>query len=517
MRPDAFDMQQISSKNTMHDMEFDHEHGALSDDEKAEMARFIWSQETVELKTVGIDIGSSTSHLLFAKVVLQRQTQGLSSRFIVIERTVLWRSPIMLTPFQRDDTIDAVSLGRFIASAYQDAGLEKSDIDSGAVILTGEAIKRRNARAIDELFAEEAGKFVCATAGHKLECILAAHGSGAVQLSRDRNTCVLHVDIGGGTTKLALIDKGTVLGVAAFAVGGRCIATDTEGNYTRVDDSAVAVADELGLDTNPANLARPEVRDRIAARLAKIAADYVLDTPRDPLGKTFLLTEPLPRPIAPTLLTFSGGVSEYIFGREERDFGDIARPIARELAALLAQRKAPTSVDPGNGIRATVIGASQFTVQVSGKTVFLPNPELLPIHNVPVVQAGLDLSGDIDVEKTADQLRAALSKMDLDPSNRFAVAFTWAGDPEFSRLESMGKAIMSALGDGTASPNLLLLMIDGDVGKTIGRILHYELELKRPLISIDGVQLKELDYVDIGELINPPGVVPVVIKSLLFS
>lgn len=501
----------------MHDMEFDHEHGALTEEEKAEIARYIWAQETVKLRTVGIDIGSSTSHLLFAKVVLQRQTQGLSSRFIVIERQVIWRSDVMLTPFLRDDTIDAAALGRFIHDAYEKAGLKKSDVDSGAVILTGEAIKRKNARAIDELFAEEAGKFVCATAGHKLECLLAAHGSGAVQLSRDRDTCVLHVDIGGGTTKLALIDKGVVLGVAAFAVGGRCIATDASGAYTRVDDSAVAVAKELGLDTSPASLAGPEVRHRVSARLAKIAADYILDAPRDPLGESFLLTELLPRSVRPTLLTFSGGVSEYIFGREPRDFGDIARPLATELTRLLGERKAPTSVDPGQGIRATVIGASQFTVQVSGKTVHLGDTSALPVHNVPVVQAGLHLPEVIDVDATADQLAAAMSKMDLDPAQRLAIAFTWDGDPEFSRLEAMGRAIVKALGAGATSENLLLLMIDGDIGKTIGRILAYELDLKRTLISIDGVQLKELDFVDVGELMNPPGVVPVVIKSLLFS
>ena len=501
----------------MHDMEFDHEHGGLSEAEKAEMARYIWSQETVELKTVGIDIGSSTSHLLFAKVTLQRQTQGLSSRFTVIDRQVIWRSDVMLTPFLRDDTIDAGALGRFIAGAYEQAGLKKADVDSGAVILTGEAIKRKNARAIDELFAEEAGKFVCATAGHKLECLLAAHGSGAVQLSRDRGACVLHVDIGGGTTKLALIDNGVVLGVAAFAVGGRCIATDAGGAYTRVDDSAVAVARELGIDTSPTALADPAVRQRMAARLAKIAADYVLDRPRDPLGESFLLTEPLPRRVKPTLLTFSGGVSEYIFGHEPRDFGDIARPLATELTALLANSGGAKMVDPGQRIRATVIGASQFTVQVSGKTVFLPDPDVLPVHNVPVVQASLNLSGDIDVAGTAAAIRSAMSKMDLDPAARLAIAFTWAGDPEYGRLEAMGRAIMTALGAGATSDNLLLLMIDGDIGKTLGRLLHYELDLKRRLISIDGVQLKELDFVDIGELLTPPGVVPVVIKSLLFS
>ena len=502
----------------MHDMEFDHEHGALTEEEKAEIARYIWAQETVELRTVGIDIGSSTSHLLFAKVTLQRQTQGLSSRFVVIGREVLWRSDVMLTPFLRDDTIDAGALGRFIAASYEQAGLKKADVDSGAVILTGEAIKRKNARAIDELFAEEAGKFVCATAGHKLECLLAAHGSGAVQLSKDRDTSVLHVDIGGGTTKLALIDKGVVLGVAAFAVGGRCIAADASGAYTRVDDSAVAVAKELGLDTSPASLAKPEVRQRVAVRLAKIAADYILDHPRDALGESFLLTEPLPRQVKPALLTFSGGVSEYIFGRETREFGDIARPLAGAIVELLGERKAPRSVDPGQGIRATVIGASQFTVQVSGKTVFLPDTSVLPVHNVPVVQAGLSLPDVIDVEATAELLKAAMSKMDLDPAARLAIAFTWEGDPEYSRLEAMARAILAALGpEGAASDKLLLLMIDGDIGKTIGRLLAYELDLARPLISIDGVQLKELDFVDVGELMTPPGVVPVVIKSLLFS
>src|ERR1700722_7291168 len=230
----------------MHEIDIFHEH-AMSEAQRAEIARTIWRQDNVELKTVGIDIGSSTSHLLFAKVLLQRHTQGLSSRFVVVDRQIVWRSPIMLTPFISDDTIDAQALGRFIEQSYRDAGIARDEIDSGAVILTGEAIKRKNARAIDELFADEAGKFVCATAGHILECRLAAHGSGAVKLSRDRDQVVLHVDIGGGTTKLTLIDKGTPVSSAAFAVGGRLIATDEQGKWTRIDESAVFAAQEIGL------------------------------------------------------------------------------------------------------------------------------------------------------------------------------------------------------------------------------------------------------------------------------
>lgn len=501
----------------MHDTDFLHEHSELSEADRAEIARYIWSQETVELKTVGIDIGSSTSHLLFAKVVLQRQSQGLSSRFTVIDRQLVWRSPIMLTPFLPDGTIDAHALEHFIHDAYHDAGFTRSEIDSGAVILTGEAIKRKNARAIDELFAADAGKFVCATAGHRLESRLAAHGSGAVRWSKERGECVLHIDMGGGTTKLALIDKGVILGESAFAVGGRLLAADADGAWTRVDDSARLVAEELGLSTDPRTLADDAVRRRIAQRLADIAADYILDAPRDPLADALQLTDPFPRLVAPAALTFSGGVSEYIFGLEQRDYGDIARLLAGALAQALSRRTRLPLVDPGGRIRATVIGASQFTVQVSGKTIYLPDPDILPVHNIPVVHLGLDLSGPIDTGAMAEAIRAGIAHMDLDPLARMAIAFAWRGDPEYARLKAAAAAIVQALAPHHKRDALLVVMIDGDVGRSFGHLLEHELDLPRRIISIDGVQLQELDFVDIGALISPPGVVPVVIKSLLFS
>jgi ethanolamine utilization protein EutA len=258
-----------------HDIDLDHEHEQMAEAASAAIAQAIWEQETIELRTVGIDIGSSTSHLLFAQVTLKRLSEGLSSRFVVIDRQIIWRSPIMLTPFLPDGTIDAHRLEHFIHDAYHDAGLSRSDIDSGAVILTGEAIKRKNARAIDEIFAAESGKFVCATAGHKLECILAAHGSGASALSRRRNECGLHVDVGGGTTKLALIDRGEIVSVAAFAVGGRLLAQDAKGAWTRIDDSAHLVAKDLGIEVSPENFADESVRRAIAERLAVIVVDQI--------------------------------------------------------------------------------------------------------------------------------------------------------------------------------------------------------------------------------------------------
>jgi ethanolamine utilization protein EutA len=358
---------------------------------------------------------------------------------------------------------------------------------------------------------------VCATAGHRLESRLAAHGSGAVRLSKERRQCILHVDVGGGTTKLALIDNGVIVGECAFAVGGRLIAADEAGAWTRVDDSAHVVADALGVSVDPQTLADEAVRRRIAGRLAAIAADYILDAPRDRLGAALALTEAMPRPAAPAALTFSGGVSEYIFGLEERDYGDIARLLAAELSGQLGRRTDLPLIDPGGRIRATVIGASQFTVQVSGKTIHLPDPDVLPVHNVPVVHIGIDLSGEIDRAAMTAAIRAGIARMDLEPDARMAIAFAWRGDPEYERLKAAGSAIVAALKPGAARDRLLVLMIDGDVGRTLGRLLEHELDLERRIVSIDGVQLQELDFVDLGALISPPGVVPVVIKSLLFS
>ncbi len=500
-------------KLQLHDDVFEHLH--MSSEATNEIARYIAGQETIELTTVGIDIGSSTSHLLFAKIILQREAQKLSARYVVVAREVIWRSPIRLTPFLPSGLIDANALGEFIAAAYESAGLDRDDIDSGAVILTGEAIKRANAKAIDELFAGEAGKFVCATAGHQLEATLAAHGSGAVRLSRERNTCVLHCDIGGGTTKLALIDQGRIIDVAAIAVGGRLIASDETGAWTRLDESAQLAAKDLGLELNSANAADEKFRRVIARRLAVIAVDAILGKANDALAQDLWLTPVLRRPVSPTLVTFSGGVSEYLFGREDEEFGDIAKLLADEVREQIHDRLPVQAVDPGTGIRATVIGASQFTVQVSGKTIYLSDEATLPLRNVPVVH--LHIPAQIDTLELATAIEHGITRSDLTAEHLLAVAFDWTRDPDYHDLIAVGRAVMHVLAPDKVRDHPLITLIDGDVGKTFGHILCDELGLSGELISIDGVQLQDLDFVDIGEMMTPPGVVPLVIKSLVFS
>jgi len=272
----------------MHDLEFEHLHVSAEDAAVNEVA---WAADNVELTTVGIDIGSSTSHLMFARVHLQRLSTALSSRFVVIERKILWQSPILLTPYRPDYTIDVDELASFIGGCYRYAGIARESVDSGAVILTGEALKRRNARAIAELFAEETGKFVCASAGHHMECQMAAHGSGAIALSRGHNATLLNVDIGGGTTKFALIENGRILATCAIAVGGRLIVEDAQA-VTRIEEPAQQLVDALGLKLAPGKPLLSQERTRITARMARLITGLIDLRQGGELARALMVTEP---------------------------------------------------------------------------------------------------------------------------------------------------------------------------------------------------------------------------------
>ncbi len=501
----------------LHDGDGDHVH-EMSAGRRGELVEHIWKLENVELTTVGIDIGSSTSHLMFASVRLQRKTQALSSAFVVVERRILWRSPILFTPFLADGTIDAARLGRFVARCHEDAGLAPGEIDTGAVILTGEAVKRRNARAIADLFAADSGRFVCASAGHHLECALAAHGSGAVALSREKGEAILNVDIGGGTTKLALVVNAEVVSTSAFAVGGRLLAFDAQGRVARIDGSARIAAEATGATLVPGKHADPAEVGKVVDVLADAAIAFIAGARPTALGEALLLTEALAARGKVDAITFSGGVSEYIYGREARTFGDIARALAeRVMAACRDGRIAAPLAVPREGIRAAVIGASQFTVQVSGKTIHIGAGASLPLRNVAVIAPHLDLDGEIDVAAAARAIEVAMARSPADDDHPVALSIPWRGDPHYRRLRALAEAIALALAPGAARVAPLVLMIDGDIGRTLGHLLESELNIGRPVVSIDGVKLREFDFVDIGEVIRPADVVPVVIKSLLFS
>ena len=501
----------------MHDIGFDHLHPAAED--QTALSETISSRDNVDLTTVGIDVGSSTSHLMFSTVRMQRLSEALSSRFVVVGREVVWRSPIILTPYRPDYTIDADALKRFFDQAYRRAELTPDDIDSGAVILTGEALKRRNARAIAGLFAAESGKFVCASAGHNMEAVMAAHGSGAVALSRREKNIVLSVDIGGGTTKFALVRNGHIVDNAAVAIGGRLIAFDEDSRITRIEEPALHIANRAGVELKLGDMLADADRDRLVTTMAEALLQSIRQAPQQGLTADLALTPWLPAKPAPDVITFSGGVAEYVYGRESADHGDLGRPLAEALLAALKQGEVPCPVyDPGQGIRATVVGASQFTVQVSGNTILVSDPDILPLRNIPVIHLHLHLDGDFGANDVSEEIVRSLARFDMvEGENSVALALRWQGEPLHARLHRLAEGICRGMAQTLRGGKPLILMMDGDIGRTLGRILRHELDVASSVISVDGLQLKDFDYVDIGAVIQPTNVVPLIIKSLLFS
>jgi len=498
-----------------HDVEFEHFHATTEEAEK--LSEAIWRVDNVVLTTVGIDIGSTTSHFMISRVHLQRAANALSSRFIVVGRDELWRSPILLTPYRDDYSIDAGALKTFVEDGFATAGIAPDAIDTGAVILTGEALKRRNARAIADLFAGYSGRFVCASAGHHLECMLAAQGSGATALSRQQRKTVVNVDIGGGTTKFALIQNGEILSTAAIAVGGRLIAWNDDG-IVRLEQPAFAIAQSLGFDLRVGATLHDEERRALARRMSELIVTCLRQGGLDGDAGRLMLTDPLQAQPRPEIVTFSGGVAEFLFGRETGQFGDLGPFLARSLQHRLSHGAVAAQVwDPGQGLRATVVGASQFTVQVSGNTIYIANPERLPISNLPVVFCPFALEGELVDERDMEHtVRSAFLRHDLAPDeDEAAVAFRWSGTPSHARLQAVARVLLRVVSQGEHRKPIVLL-VDGDVGRSLGHMMAEQLASGVDVISIDGMQLRDFDFVDIGSRIDPAGVVPVIIKSLLF-
>src|SRR3954462_6642432 len=245
----------------------DHDHFEFDDDGPLDQNP-IWLQDHVTLVSVGIDIGSAGTQVIFSRINLRRYGEDVTSRYYVVSRETLYQSPVALTPYQSEERIDDTGLAKIIDAAYAASGLHPDKIDTGAVILTGEALRRENAQGIAKILSEQGGEFVCATAGHHMESMLAAYGSGASRVSNAENKRILNIDIGGGTTKLALVEKGHVIATAAFHVGGRLQVVDEKGQIVRLDPAGKHQARQAGFEWNKGDFIDPGLLENVADTMA---------------------------------------------------------------------------------------------------------------------------------------------------------------------------------------------------------------------------------------------------------
>lgn len=501
-----------------------HEHGPDADHDHDDFApgpleeNPIWLRDNVELTSVGIDVGSAGTQVIFSQVLLQRRPTDLSSRYVIVDRRTLFESEVAFTPYLDARRIDAAALGAIIDRAYAAAGVRPRDVDTGVVILTGEALRRGNSEPIARILAERGGDLVTATAGHHMEARLAAFGSGAARASHEAGGRILNIDIGGGTTKLALCEAGRVLRTAALDIGGRIVAT-AGGRVVRLDPAGAHHAGAAGRPLALGGRAGPEDMARIARSMARSLVAALRPDPPPEVAGLFLTDLPGEMPDLAGLV-FSGGVGEYVYEREARDFGDLGPHLGRALRERLAAGDLPAPLLPAAAcIRATALGASEHSVQLSGQTSLITRPgAVLPRRNLQVVRPDLDLGQDPPADLIAARIGAAFAGLDLDPATaEAALALGWSLLPDYPRLRRLAEGIALALAPRIAAGRALHVMIDGDIAQTLGGILRDELMVGVDMAVIDGIALHDFDFIDLGRIRLPSRTVPVTIKSLLFA
>jgi ethanolamine utilization protein EutA len=505
----------MAEGKAMHDDIYDHDHPDNFMIKEDEIVTDIEGLEMFSLKSVGIDIGSSTSHLIFSLITLRREGASLSGKFKVTNREVLYRSPIMLTPYVSATKIDTDKVNAFIQSAYKEAGLTPEDVDTGAVIITGEALKKENAQPIVENFAKYSGKFICAAAGHNHEALLAAYGCGAVDLSKREHKTVLNVDMGGGTTKFSLVEDGVVTQTASINIGARLIAFDDDDKITRIEDAGRKMMKELGHKVELGQRITERMKEDFGAYMAKLLFEIIETGPVAPMAQALMVTPPFASYGGlgqVQHIVFSGGVSEHVYDRDSRAYGDIGPVLGRKMRELL-QKLAPDAVrEPAEGIRATVIGAGEYTIQASGNTSYVSNEKALPVHGLKVIQAPIK-----DNEPVDDALRQSLRKFDLTRfTSGLALSLSVSGVPDYQSVRRIAQGIADILRDADDPKCPLYLTLDLDIAKSLGSMLREEFKISRDIIAVDGIEVGDLDYIDIGECLGITEVIPVTVKSLMF-
>ena len=504
-----------------HEGDADHDHDHFEFDADAPLEENpIWIQDHVTLVTVGIDIGSSGTQVIFSRINLRRYGEDLTSRYYVVSRETLFQSPVALTPYASDQRIDDAALGTIIDQAYAAAGVKAEDIDTGVVILTGEALRRENAQAIAALLAEQRGDFVTATAGHHMESMLAAYGSGASKVSHDEGKRILNIDIGGGTTKLGIVENGDVVATAALHIGGRLQVVDDIGRIVRLDPAGRFHARQAGFYWSRGDVLSPSQLDQVAESMADLLVAALVQRPVPHAIEHLYLTDPIAELGRIDGIMVSGGVGEYVYGREDRDFGDMGRRLGRAIRKRLDSGALPWPLLPaGECIRATALGASEYSVQLSGNTSYISKPgELLPRRNLQVLQPSYVCPDIIDPHQLANAIRTHFTAFDLvEGEGEVALALRWLGAPSYERILAFAEGIRHGLATTIERRKPLYIMLDGDIAQTLGAILREELLVESEIMAIDGVVLRDFDYIDLGRIRMPSYTVPVTIKSLLFS
>jgi len=468
----------------------------------------------IEILSVGVDVGSSTSHLVFSNLLLKRDQRSVTRRFNIQERNIIYEGRIIHTPLLDDKTIDIKKLTGFFKEEYERAGIDPADIQTGAVIVTGESARKKNARQIAEALSSDAGKFVAATAGPNFESLIAAMGSGAAARSKNENKTILSCDIGGGTSNIAISRNGETLSTSCISVGGRLLGVDSKRKIWRMDEPAKTVMADLGLKHQVGDRISKADIERIAGKFADVLFEVMTGPATSPLARQLMLTSDLNFPGRIDEYSFSGGVAELMYGGLN-NFDDIGHLLADKIKLSALELSVPV-IELPNKIRATVIGAGAYSLSISGCSGFRDDKVSFPIRNVPVMRVDVDQS-QLSTEHVISQINTSFQRFDLEEGDEIiALYFKDPVRVSYPQMELFAKSIEAALANTIENNLPVILIFETDIACSVGNVIRRETQVKTNLLSLDELKLKEGDWIDIGEPLVGDQVFPVTVKSLVF-
>lgn len=474
--------------------------------------------------SVGIDIGTTTTQLAISRLTIENTAPASAlPRMEITKREVLYRSGIHFTPLKDIETIDATAVYGIVDRECRAAGLTAAGIDTGAVIITGETAKKENARSILEALAGMAGDFVVATAGPHLESILAGKGSGAAAYSGETHRITANIDVGGGTSNIAVFKEGRVVDTACINIGGHLIQIKPEGDeISYIAGPARAVLNECGLPLVVGQKVELQQLKVAAGAMAGCVEELFSPGSLSPITRKLLMTPPLKMTCRPEKIMFSGGVADYVYGdfhpasvSEVSLYGDIGPLLGRALKEAFGSG-AFSLARPAETIRATVIGAGAQSVNLSGSTIKVSENNL-PLRNLMVINPFTEEIPETG-EEIAEVIRDKVTRLTGEGSAHHpALALKGPRTPAYKDVQTLAKGIVMGMGDSISQQYPLVVLLEDDCGKVLGQCLQIMLGEGAGVVCVDQVAASVGDYVDIGRPLLGGRVVPVVVKTLFFS
>jgi ethanolamine utilization protein EutA len=448
---------------------------------------------------VGLDVGTTSTQLIVSQLQIENRASGFAvPEMEITDRQILYRSPVHFTPLAGENRVDGEAIKALVLSEYEKAGIRREDVDTGAVIITGETSRKENARTVMNALSELSGEFVVATAGPDLESVLAARGSGAVEHSAKTGKRVLHMDIGGGTSNLALIEDGRITQTGCFNVGGRLIKRNPDGVITYVSP-VLAGLTPLKVGDSPTSEQIGKVTELLVQAL-EMAGGKRPPTELFSRLMTGEATAPWIPPDGDVLFSFSGGVADCIdTNHPDLAFGDIGPALGQ---AIAHSRLTPYILG-AETIRATVIGAGCHSAKLSGSTVFYKDTSL-PLQNLPVAAF---TESEQDRPDLSDLIASRISAKD---TGLVVLALPGYRSPSYGQITALAEKIHKGI---RGKP--VLVCLEWDMAKALGHSLCLRLPPGTPCLCIDRVRLSEDSFLDIGQPVGPA--LPVVVKTLILS